>query len=160
GVAGSRPARRRPCRSARRDRAARTCESRTLRSVHALPAAPPRPGRRSRSHHDRKERQRYSCRRAAMTAPLLTIEQLRVSFSADYGRTTRAVDGVDLRLARGRTLGLVGESGSGKSVTSLAVMGLLPSRTAQISGRVSLDGFELLGLPDRELRDLRGDRLA
>jgi len=95
-----------------------------------------------------------------MTAPLLTIEQLRVSFSGDDGRTTRAVDGVDLTLDRGRTLGLVGESGCGKSVTSLAVMGLLPKRTAQISGRVSLDGFELLDLPDRELRDLRGDRLA
>jgi len=95
-----------------------------------------------------------------MTAPLLTIEQLRVSFGGDDGRTTRAVDGVDLTLDRGRTLGLVGESGCGKSVTSLAVMGLLPKRTAQISGRVSLDGFELLDLPDRELRDLRGDRLA
>jgi len=95
-----------------------------------------------------------------MTASLLQIENLRVSFHGDDGRSTQAVDGVDLALAPGRTLGLVGESGSGKSVTWLAVMGLLPQRTAQVSGRVSFDGFELLALPDRELRDLRGDRMA
>jgi peptide/nickel transport system ATP-binding protein len=95
-----------------------------------------------------------------MTAPLLQIENLRVSFHGDDGRTTRAVDGVDLAVAPGRTLGLVGESGSGKSVTCLAVMGLLPKRTAQVSGRASLDGSELLAMPDRELRDLRGDRMA
>src|SRR5205085_4414505 len=72
---------------------------------------------------------------------------------------TVAVDGVDLSLARGQTLGIVGESGSGKSVTALAVMGLLPD-SAEVSGTVIFDGIALLDLADRPLRDLRGDRLA
>ena len=58
--------------------------------------------------------------------PLIEIKDLRVTFHGDDGRTTHAVDTVDLAVARGATLGLVGESGCGKSVTSLAVMGLLP----------------------------------
>src|SRR5437660_9367687 len=95
-----------------------------------------------------------------MPAPLLAIENLRVVFHGDRGRRTVAVDGVDLSLARGSTLGLVGESGCGKSVTSLAVMGLLPKATSEVSGAVTFDGVALLDLPDRELRDLRGDRLA
>ena len=91
---------------------------------------------------------------------LLAIENLRVVFHGDRGRRTVAVDGVTLALARGQTLGIVGESGSGKSVTSLAVMGLLPKDSAEVSGRVSFDGLSLLDLPDRAMRDLRGDRLA
>jgi peptide/nickel transport system ATP-binding protein len=94
-----------------------------------------------------------------MTAPLLAIDNLRVVFHGDRGRRTVAVDGVSLKLARGSTLGIVGESGSGKSVTSLAVMGLLPN-SAEISGHVAFDGISLLDLADRPLRDLRGDRLA
>ena len=81
-------------------------------------------------------------------------------FHGDRGRRTVAVDGVDLSVARGSTLGLVGESGCGKSVTSLAVMGLLPKGSAEVTGGVTFDGHGLLDLPDRELRDLRGDRMA
>src|SRR5947199_3111300 len=95
-----------------------------------------------------------------MAAPLLVIDNLRVVFHGDRGRRTVAVDGVDLSVARGSTLGLVGESGCGKSVTSLAVMGLLPKATSEVSGAVTFDGLALLDLPDRELRDLRGDRPA
>jgi peptide/nickel transport system ATP-binding protein len=95
-----------------------------------------------------------------VAAPLLAIEDLRVIFHGDRGRRTIAVDGVNLTVARGQTLGIVGESGSGKSVTSLAVMGLLPKASAEVSGRVTFDGVSLLNLPDRELRDLRGDRMA
>jgi peptide/nickel transport system ATP-binding protein len=95
-----------------------------------------------------------------MTAPLLAIEKLRVVFHGDRGRRTVAVDGVDISLARGSTLGLVGESGCGKSVTSLAVMGLLPTQSAEVTGSVTFDGVSLLDLPDRDLRDLRGDRMA
>ena len=95
-----------------------------------------------------------------MTAPLLAIEKLRVVFHGDRGRRTVAVDGVDISLARGSTLGLVGESGCGKSVTSLAVMGLLPKQSAEVTGSVTFDGIPLLDLPDRDLRDLRGDRMA
>jgi len=95
-----------------------------------------------------------------MTSPLLAIENLRVVFHGDRGRRTVAVDGVSLSLARGQTLGIVGESGSGKSVTALAVMGLLPKESAEVSGAVTFDGIALLELGDRPLRDLRGDRLA
>jgi peptide/nickel transport system ATP-binding protein len=93
-------------------------------------------------------------------APLVEIENLRVVFYGDAGRVTHAVDGVDLAVPRGATLGVVGESGCGKSVTVLAVMGLLPKQDCDVSGAVRFDGVDLLRLPDRTLRDLRGDRLA
>ena len=95
----------------------------------------------------------------APVAPLLELRRLAVSFSSDHG-TVQAVDGVDLSLARGRTLGLVGESGCGKSVTSLAVMGLLPSENASVSGEVRFEGRDLLSLAPKLMRDLRGARLA
>jgi len=94
-----------------------------------------------------------------MTAPLLELRKLAVSFATDDG-IVRAVDGIDLALQRGRTLGLVGESGCGKSVTSLAVMGLLPPENSKVSGQVHFEGRDLLTIPTRELRDLRGARLA
>jgi peptide/nickel transport system ATP-binding protein len=94
-----------------------------------------------------------------MSAPLLELRQLSVSFATDDG-TVRAVDGIDLALQRGRTLGLVGESGCGKSVTSLAVMGLLPPENSKVSGEVHFEGRDLLKIPVHELRDLRGARLA
>jgi peptide/nickel transport system ATP-binding protein len=94
------------------------------------------------------------------TAPLVEIEGLRVVFHGDDGRITHAVDQVDLSVANGATLGLVGESGCGKSVTSLAIMGLLPKRSAEVTGTIRFDGFDLLDVPDETLRDLRGNRLA
>ena len=95
-----------------------------------------------------------------MTTPdhLLEIKELKVVFRGE--RTTHAVDSVDLEVARGATLALVGESGCGKSVTALAIMGLLPTTAAEVSGTVRFNGIELLGLPDDKMRDLRGDRLA
>jgi peptide/nickel transport system ATP-binding protein len=96
-----------------------------------------------------------------MTAsPLIEIEGLRVVFHGDDGRTTHAVDCVDLAVANGATLGLVGESGCGKSVTSLAIMGLLSKQSAEVTGSIRFDGFDLLEVPDETLRDLRGNRLA
>ncbi len=96
-----------------------------------------------------------------MTAsPLIEIEGLRVIFHGDDGRTTHAVDRVDLSVAKGATLGLVGESGCGKSVTSLAIMGLLSKQAAEVTGSIRFDGFDLLDVPDQTLRDLRGNRLA
>ena len=94
------------------------------------------------------------------SGPLLQISDLHVSFAGDETRVTNAVQGVDLAIERGRTLGLVGESGSGKSVTALAVMRLLPKETAQVRGRVTFDGRELLALPERAMQDLRGNRMA
>src|SRR5262249_50776963 len=76
------------------------------------------------------------------------------------GRITHAVDSVDFSVAQGATLGLVGESGCGKSVTSLAIMGLLPKQTAEVTGAVRFDGLDLLQTSDQTLRDLRGNRLA
>jgi peptide/nickel transport system ATP-binding protein len=94
-----------------------------------------------------------------MTEALLELRKLAVSFATDDG-IVRAVDGIDLALQRGRTLGLVGESGCGKSVTSLAVMGLLPPENSTVSGEVQFEGRDLLKIPVAELRDLRGARLA
>ena len=75
-----------------------------------------------------------------MTAsPLIDIKGLRVLFHSDDGRTTHAVDSVDLAVAQGATLGLVGESGCGKSVTSLAIMGLLSKQSAEVSGAIRFE---------------------
>ncbi|MEY9637099.1 ABC-type dipeptide/oligopeptide/nickel transport system ATPase component [Bradyrhizobium japonicum] len=93
-------------------------------------------------------------------SPLIEIKDLRIRFHGDDGRVTHAVDSVDLSVANGATLGLVGESGCGKSVTSLAIMGLLPKQSAEISDAIRFDGFDLLKTPDQTLRDLRGNRLA
>jgi peptide/nickel transport system ATP-binding protein len=95
-----------------------------------------------------------------MSEALLVIDDLKVVFHGDKGRTTHAVDSVNLAVRPGRTVGVVGESGSGKSVTFLAVMGLLPKDGSEVSGRIQFDDIDLLGLGDRKLRDLRGDRLA
>jgi peptide/nickel transport system ATP-binding protein len=93
--------------------------------------------------------------------PLLNIEQLKVIFHGDRGRDIHAVDRVDLTVRRGQTLGLVGESGCGKSATALAIMGLLPRGGAvEVSGRIRFDGTDLLDLSDRDMRNIRGDRLA
>ena len=93
-----------------------------------------------------------------MTA-LLEVEDLRVEFR--NGRTLHAVNGLSFALAPGEMLGLVGESGCGKSVTSLAVMGLLPPGTARITGgRIAFDGRDLTGLPESTYRKLRGRDLA
>ena len=91
---------------------------------------------------------------------LLEIRNLRTHFAAERGEV-RAVDGVDLRLEKGRTLGIVGESGCGKSVTALSIMGLIPQPPGRIAGgEVLFDGEDLLKLPPARLRDLRGDKLA
>jgi oligopeptide transport system ATP-binding protein len=91
---------------------------------------------------------------------LLEVDDLAVHFATE-GSLVRAVDGVSLKVERGETLGIVGESGSGKSVTSLAVMRLIPSPPGRIaSGRVRFDGRELLELPLAELRRLRGREMA
>src|SRR6202045_5561199 len=158
----SRPARRRPCRSARRTRTARAGEPRPRDALSQLPAEPARSGRYRRPRGDQRgNRQGARGREPFMTAaPLVEIENLRVVFYGDAGRVTHAVDGVDLAVARGATLGGVGESGCGKSVTVLAVMGLLPKQDCDVSGAIRFDGIDLLRLPDRALRDLRGDRLA
>jgi peptide/nickel transport system ATP-binding protein len=90
-----------------------------------------------------------------VSAPLLEIRDLSISFGG-----TQVVDRLSLRIERGQTLGLVGESGCGKSVTSLAVMGLLPRKGCRVEGSIALDGRELTTLGREEWRKVRGGRVA
>jgi len=91
---------------------------------------------------------------------LLEIDDLKTEFHTDEG-VVRAVKGVTLEVQGGRTLGLVGESGSGKSVTSLSVMRLLPDLVGHIAGgSIAFLGKDLVKLPEREMRRLRGKELA
>jgi oligopeptide/dipeptide ABC transporter ATP-binding protein len=88
------------------------------------------------------------------------VRGLRTYFASERGEV-RAVDGVDLALERGRTLGIVGESGCGKSVTALSIMGLVPQPPGRIAGgEVRFEGEDLLKVPPRRMRDLRGDKLS
>lgn len=90
--------------------------------------------------------------------PLLEVADLRVQFRL-RGRRVHAVNGLSYRLQAGRMLAIIGESGSGKSVSSRALMGLLPG-TAQVSGSARFAGTELVGLPEREMRARRGADIA
>jgi peptide/nickel transport system ATP-binding protein len=90
---------------------------------------------------------------------LLTIEGLRTTFRTRNGEIA-AVDGVDLSVAKGRTLGIVGESGCGKSILSLSVMRLVPPPGRIAAGRISFDGRNLLELSPGEMRGVRGNRIA
>ncbi|MGC5011749.1 dipeptide ABC transporter ATP-binding protein [Streptosporangium sp. DT93] len=87
-------------------------------------------------------------------APVLEVSDLHVTFGSGSS-AIRAVRGMGFAVRPGEVLGIVGESGSGKSVTSLAVMGLLPGH-ARVTGSVRLHGREILGAPERELTALRG----
>ena len=93
--------------------------------------------------------------------PLLEVRDLRTSFTTDDG-VAKAVDGVSFDVEAGETLGIVGESGCGKTVTSLSIMGLIPSPPGEIApgSSIKLDGEELVGAPTRRLRQIRGDEIA
>jgi oligopeptide/dipeptide ABC transporter ATP-binding protein len=91
--------------------------------------------------------------------PLLSVDDLRVQFWTRRG-TIHAVNGVSFDIAPGETLGIVGESGCGKSVTSLALLGILPRAGKVTSGRAIFDGRDLLHLSDRQLRGVRGKEIA
>jgi peptide/nickel transport system ATP-binding protein len=92
-------------------------------------------------------------------APLLDVEELRVSFATDDG-IVKAVDGASYSVAPGKTLGIVGESGSGKSVSSLTALGLTRGRNTTISGRMLFAGRDLLALDRNEMRKVRGNDIA
>jgi peptide/nickel transport system ATP-binding protein len=94
-----------------------------------------------------------------VSEPLLEVRDLRVDFQTDVGEVT-AVDGVSFALGGDEVLGIVGESGSGKSVTMMSVMRLLPERQARVSGEVRYGGRDLLALPQREMRRIRGAEIA
>ena len=96
-----------------------------------------------------------------MTArqPLLEVRDLRVSISA-RGGVVVPLQGVDLTVTGGSRVALVGESGSGKSLTAAAVLGMLPDGSSIDAGSVRLEGEDILGLPERSMRRIRGGRIA
>ena len=91
--------------------------------------------------------------------PILSVRDLVVVFGTREGALT-AVNGISFDLNRGEVLGLVGESGSGKSVTGLAILGLLDAPGKIARGSIALEGEELIGRPESEMRHIRGKRLA
>ena len=95
-----------------------------------------------------------------MGSPLLEVKDLRVSFATREGRV-EAVNGLSFAVAPGRTMALLGESGSGKSVAAQAIMGVLDTPPARIAaGSIRFEGQELVGLPEKQYRSLRGEKLA
>jgi peptide/nickel transport system ATP-binding protein len=95
-----------------------------------------------------------------MPDALLRVDDLHTHFFTLDG-VTRAVDGVDLVVHAGETLGIVGESGCGKSVTALSIMRLLPAKLGRVvSGTIRFDGEDLLALSEADMREIRGNRIA
>lgn len=92
------------------------------------------------------------------TETLFAVENLRVAFSRN-GEYSEAVRGISLHVNHGEVLGIVGESGSGKSVGMLAALGL-HGKSARVQGSARFKGQELIGMPVRELRKLRGSRIS
>ena len=91
---------------------------------------------------------------------LLDIEHLSIIYKTDL-ETVYAVNDISLSLEKGQTLGLVGETGAGKTTTALAVMGLLPERTARVTrGKILLDGEDVCGMTEKELLRLRGEKAS
>ncbi|TXN53741.1 ABC transporter ATP-binding protein [Methylobacterium sp. WL18] len=91
--------------------------------------------------------------------PLLSIESLQVHFRTPDG-ANRAVDGVSFAIQAGETLAIVGESGCGKSVTAMSILRLLPEPPASIAGAIRFEGTNLLDLPDRAMRKIRGNDIS
>ncbi len=95
-----------------------------------------------------------------MQQPLLQVRNLTTRFNTERGQLT-AVDHVSFDIAAGETMAIVGESGSGKSVTALSIMRLIPSPPGSIeSGEVIFEGEDLLKLDDRNMRAIRGNKIA
>jgi peptide/nickel transport system permease protein len=97
---------------------------------------------------------------ARPTGALLDVHNLGIAYSAPNGDRTEAVRGVSLQVQPGETLGLVGESGSGKTQTAFAVLGVLPTEAIITHGSIRLEGRELLGATQKDLKALRGPTFA
>ena len=89
----------------------------------------------------------------------LQVNNLELWFENDYG-ANKIVNGISFDIYKGETLGIVGESGRGKSVTSLSIMRLLQSPPARIKGSIKLEGKELLTLSERQMQNIRGNRIS
>src|SRR5207244_4391098 len=111
-------------------------EAQDVTTIPLTPSPSPTRGEGSSRHVD------------APIAPLLEVRGLRTHFFTSDG-VVKAVDGVDLTIPKGKTLGLVGESGCGKSVTALSIMRLIPTPPGQIAGgQVAFEGRDLLALSE------------
>ncbi|MEZ5765710.1 MAG: ABC transporter ATP-binding protein [Xanthobacteraceae bacterium] len=93
------------------------------------------------------------------TAPLLSVDDLRISFRSGTD-WVQVVDGASFDIARGETIGIVGESGSGKTVTGLSILGLLVPGQARTQGSIRFLGKEINGLPESEMRKIRGRHIS
>src|SRR3954449_6411606 len=102
---------------------------------------------------------RGSGSRSPMPETLLEVNDLNVQFATEDG-IVRAVDGISLKLERGKVLGIVGESGSGKSVTAMTLMGLTRGINARFEGQVLYKGTDLLEVSDRDMQNYRGNELG
>jgi peptide/nickel transport system ATP-binding protein len=91
---------------------------------------------------------------------LLEVDQLNVSMRSEAGRLVPVIENLSFAVAPAQTLALVGESGCGKSMTALALMGLLPEDFVITSGRILLEGRDILSLPARDMRALRGSAMS
>ncbi|MES1950510.1 oligopeptide/dipeptide ABC transporter ATPase [Salinisphaera sp. S4-8] len=103
--------------------------------------------------HEQDRPDRY--RESAVGQPLLAVNNLNIAFAHGDGETAITRD-VSFTVGHGERVGVVGESGCGKTVTGLALLGLLPERTARVRGEILFQGRDLLKMPARELRRLRG----
>ncbi|WP_434810668.1 ABC transporter ATP-binding protein [Microbacterium sp. bgisy189] len=97
--------------------------------------------------------------RPAGSTPLLTVRDMAVDFQTIDG-PVHAVEGVDLEIGAGETVAIVGESGSGKSTTAMAVIGLLPGNGKVVRGSIQLEGRELVGAPESQMRRIRGGSIG
>src|SRR5574343_1517839 len=94
-----------------------------------------------------------------MSSPLLEVRDLRLGFAAGK-QMLAAVDGISFNIARGETFALLGESGCGKSASAQGILRLLPAAGRILGGQVTMDGCDLLRLPEAEMRAWRGGRIA
>jgi peptide/nickel transport system ATP-binding protein len=95
-----------------------------------------------------------------MSEPLLEIDNLEIAYQTDI-ETVRAVNGISFKLEKGRTIGIVGETGAGKTTAALAILRLLPERTARyLGGSVKFNGTDILKIPENSMCDIRGEKIS
>ena len=97
--------------------------------------------------------------RVANPDAILSVEDLRTYFFTNDG-VVKAVNGVNLSVSRGETLGVVGESGCGKSITALSIMGLITRPGRTVAGKINFNGRNLLELPPAQMEDVRGNEIG
>lgn len=95
-----------------------------------------------------------------MSELILDIDNLSVVYKTDL-ETVRAVNSINLKIGKGKTLGLVGETGAGKTTTALSILKLLPSNTGKVlNGSIKFEGTDILGLEEQKMREIRGAKIA